>query len=281
MQKWSLGRSSRLGCTPGEQNRLLGPGARRGPASDCMIPRLERSILITGASRGLGRALCRVFGALGDRVAFTFSADHEGAAITADQTSEAGAAEVRSFAVSVLDAEGTAGIVDQLDRDWGGIDVLINNAGITQPLPLPLLDEVDWDRVMDVNVKGVFLTSKAVARSMMRRKRGVILNIGSLAGHRMLDVPVHYAASKAAVEGLTRAMAKQLGRHRIRVLCLAPGLLDDGVARAVPEHRRQDYIEHSALGRLVTTEEVARVAVELTRAHGFITGETITVDGCV
>ena len=246
-----------------------------------MIRRLGRSILITGASRGLGRALCRAFGALGDRVAFTFSADHDGAAITLEQTRAAGASAVRSFATSVLDAEGTASIVDELDRDWGGVDVLINNAGVTQPLPLPLLDEADWDRVMDVNVKGVFLTSKAVARSMMRRKRGVILNIGSLAGHRMLDVPVHYAASKAAVEGLTRALAKQLGRHRIRVLCLAPGLIDDGVGRAVPEHRRRDYIEHSALGRLVTVDEVAQVAVELTAADGFITGETITVDGCV
>jgi NAD(P)-dependent dehydrogenase (short-subunit alcohol dehydrogenase family) len=246
-----------------------------------MIPRLGRSILITGASRGLGRALCRAFGAHGDRVAFTFSADAGGAAITAEQTQQAGALEVRPRQVSVLDAEGTATLVDELERDWGGIDVLINNAGITQPLPLPLVDEADWDRVMDVNVKGVFITSKAVARSMMRRKQGVILNIGSLAGHRMIDVPVHYAASKAAVEGLTRAMAKQLGRYRIRVVCLAPGLLDDGVARAVPAHRKQDYIDHSALGRLVSTDEVARVAVELTREDSFITGETITVDGCV
>ena len=247
-----------------------------------MIPGLGRSILITGASRGLGRALCRAFGAAGDRIAFTYSRDAEGAAITAAQADDAGAAEVRSVQLSVLDAEGTAALVDTLDRDWGGIDVLINNAGVTQPLPLPLIDEADWDRVMDVNVKGVFLTSKAVARSMMRSKRGLILNIGSLAGHRILDVPVHYAASKGAVEGLTRAMAKALGRYRIRVLCLAPGLLDEGVARAVPEHRKADYVEHAALGRLVGVDEVARVAVELASDDlGFLTGEVITVDGCV
>ena len=247
-----------------------------------MIPGLGRSILITGASRGLGRALCRAFGGAGDRVAFTWTRDADGAASTLEQTRAAGAQEVWSRRLSVLDVEATAALVDELDREWGGIDVLVNNAGITQPLPLPLIDEADWDQVMAVNVKGVFLTSKAVARSMMRRRTGVILNIGSLAGHRMLDVPVHYAASKAAVEGLTRALAKQLGRHRIRVVCVAPGLLDDGVARAVPEHRKQDYIEHSALGRLVGIDEVARVAVELASADvGFLTGETVTVDGCV
>ncbi len=247
-----------------------------------MIRRLGRGILITGASRGLGRALCRAFAEVGDRIAFTYSRDADGAAITAELARDTGAAEVRSFAVSVLDAAGTEALVDELDRDWGGIDVLINNAGITQPLPLPLIDEDDWDRVMDVNVKGVFVTSKAVARSMMRRRRGVILNIGSLAGHRILDVPVHYAASKGAVEGLTRAMAKALGRYRIRVLCLAPGLLDEGVARAVPEHRKAEYVEHAALGRLVGIDEVARVAVELCSDEvGFLTGEIVTVDGCV
>ena len=133
---------------------------------------------------------------------------------------------------------------------------------------------------MSVNVKGVFLTSKAVLRGMMRRKSGVILNIGSLLGLRAIDAPVHYAASKAAVHGLTMAMAKEVARHNIRVLCLAPGLLEDGMGKNVPEHRLADFLQHCALGRAGTFDEVARFAAFLVSDRSsYTTGETIVMDG--
>jgi NAD(P)-dependent dehydrogenase (short-subunit alcohol dehydrogenase family) len=160
--------------------------------------------------------------------------------------------------------------------------VLVNNAGVSQNMPLALMEEEDWDRVMDVNVKGTFLTSRTVLRGMIRRKRGVVLNIGSLAGMRMIDAPVHYCASKAAIKGLTEALAKEVARYGIRVICLAPGLLEEGVGRNLPEHRLADYLKHCALGRVGTFDEIARLAAFLVSGvNGYMSGETVIADGGV
>ena len=188
--------------------------------------------------------------------------------------------EVRAFRVSVLDLPGTEAMVALIEREWGAIDILVNNAGVSQNMPLALMEEEDWDRVMDVNVKGTFLTSKAVLRGMIRRKRGVVLNIGSLAGVRMIEAPIHYCASKAAVKGLTEALAKEVARYGIRVNCLAPGLLEDGVGRNLPDHRLADYLKHCALGRLGGLDEVARFASFLVSdCNGYMSGETVVIDG--
>lgn len=238
-----------------------------------------KRILVTGASRGLGRALVREFARQGAQVAFTYGRDDAGAQETLALAAAAGR-EALARRVSVLDGPGTEALVADLERAWGGLDVLVNNAGITQALPLALLEEEDWDRVMDVNVKGTFLTSRAVVKGMIRRKAGVILNLGSLAGVRMIEAPVHYCTSKAAIKGFTEALAKEVARYRIRVLCLAPGLLDDGVGRNLPEHRLKDYLAHDALGRVGTLEEVARLAAFLVSdRNAYMNGETVVVDG--
>jgi NAD(P)-dependent dehydrogenase (short-subunit alcohol dehydrogenase family) len=234
-----------------------------------------KRILVTGASRGLGRALCETFAQEGASVAFTYTRDEEGARATSQASNNA-----RSFKVSVLDTVATEAMVAELERDWGGIDILVNNAGLTQILPFALIDEEDWDRVMDINVKGTFLTSKIVLPGMVRRKQGVILNVGSLAGTRMISAPVHYCASKGAVKALTQAMAKELARYNIRVLCLAPGLLDEGMGRNVPETGLAEYLKHCSLGRLGTMEEAARAAVFLVSdLNTYMNGETILLDG--
>ncbi len=239
-------------------------------------------VLITGGSRGLGRALCSRFAADGARVAFTWASDASGAEETAVAARSAGATDVRSVRSDVLDSAATRSLVDSLEQEWGGLDVLVNNAGVTQNLPLPLISEDDWDRVMGINVKGAWLTSKVVLRGMVRRKAGVIINIGSLVGSRMLDAPVHYATSKAALEGLTRALAGQMARHRVRVVCVAPGLLEDGVGRALPPHRLDDHLRHCALGRVGTFAEVADLCALLaSNGAGFVTGTTIVMDGGV
>ena len=235
--------------------------------------------LITGASRGLGRSFCRAFAAAGAQVAFTYSRDEEGAAETLEVIAAAGSPG-RAFKVSVLDGPGTEAAVKALEQDWGGVDILVNNAGITQPLPFALIDEDDWDKVMDLNVKGTFLTTRAAIKGMIRRKHGVILNIGSLAGERIIDAPVHYCTSKAALRGFTESLAKQVARHGIRVLNLAPGLLEDGVGKNLPEHRLADYLHHCSLGRVGTFEEVARFATFLvSERSAYMTGETIVMDG--
>lgn len=236
-----------------------------------------KRVLVTGGSRGLGRAMCRAFARRGAKVAFTWTKHEDDA-----RALEAELPDARSFRVDVLDVAATDAMVRTLEREWGGLDVLVNNAGITQALPLALLEEEDWDRVMDVNVKGTYLTSRSVVRGMIRRKSGTILNMGSLAGERILEAPIHYCASKAAVAGLTRAMAKEVARHGVRVLCLAPGLLEEGVGKNVPESRRDDYLHHCALGRLGTLDEVAELAAYLISDDcSYLTGERVIADGGV
>src|SRR4029079_6771753 len=167
--------------------------------------------------------------------------------------------EGRAHKVSVLDKAGTTQMVAEIQKDLGGIDILINNAGVGQVVPLALMEEEDWDRMMSINVKGAFLTSQAVLRTMVRQKRGGILNISSLAGVKMMQAPVHYSAAKAALKGFTEALAKEIGRYGITVNCLAPGVLDEGVSNNLPKARLDDYLRHCALGRLGTSDDVAEV----------------------
>jgi 3-oxoacyl-[acyl-carrier protein] reductase len=237
--------------------------------------------LVTGGSRGLGRALCRQLAAGGSPVGFTYTRDEPGAAETLQIIQSVGA-EGRAFKVSVLDAAATAAMVSDLEAAWGGIAVLVNNASVSQNLPLALMDEEDWDRVVDINLKGTFVTSKAVLRGMIRRRGGVILNIGSLVSVRMLEAPLHYCASKAGLKGLTESMAKEVARYQIRVNCLAPGLLEGGLGRNLPEHRLADYLKHCALGRVGTFDEVARFAAFLVSDQNtYMSGATIVMDGGV
>ena len=238
-----------------------------------------KRVLVTGASRGLGRAICERFVLEGARVAFTWTRDEAGAVATLDAL-RADGGEARAFRCSVLDVTGTTAMVAELEREWGGLDILVNNAGITQAVPFALLEEEDWDRVMDVNVKGTYLTSRVVVRGMIRRRSGVILNVSSLAGVRMLEAPVHYYTSKAAIKGFTEALAKEVAPRGVRVLCLAPGLLEGGLSGGLPEHRLAAYVKHCALRRVGSFEEVAGVAAFLVSdLNGYMVGETVVADG--
>ena len=243
----------------------------------------KKVALVTGASRGLGRHIVREFVAQGARaVAFTYAKDQKSADATVRAAQSAGDAIVTAHQCNVTDARATELLVRELEKTYGGIDILVNNAGVTQNLPLALIEEEDWDLVIDTNVKGTFLTSRSVLRGMIRRKNGVVVNIGSLAGERMIDAPVHYCTSKAALRGMTEALAKEVGRYGIRVLLLAPGLLEDGLGRNLPEHRLADYLKHCALGRVGTFDEVAELCAFLASDRaGYLTGASVVADGGV
>lgn len=238
--------------------------------------------LITGGSRGLGRALGVAFARAGARVAFTYSrsaADADDAAASITSVTPGGAAPL-VFQGSVADAKHVSDTVAALTRAWGGVDILVNCAALTQVLPIALLEEEDWDRVMDVNVKGVYLFSRAVLRGMIRAKSGHILNIGSFASERIIDAPVHYAASKSALRGLTEALAREVGRYGISVNLLAPGLLDVGLGQMLLPHRIAEYLSQCPAGRLGSADELAELAVFLVSdANRFMTGAKIVVDG--
>ncbi|MDQ3366404.1 MAG: SDR family oxidoreductase [Myxococcota bacterium] len=235
--------------------------------------------LITGGSRGLGRAIGEAFVTAGAKVAFTFRTDAEDA--EAARASLAGlGCEPLVFQGSVADAAHVKDTVAAVVAAWGGIDVLVNNAGITQILPIALLEEADFDAVMAVNVKGPYLMSRAVLRSMIRARAGHILNIGSFASERVIEAPVHYAAAKSALRGMTEALAREVGRYNIKVNLLSPGLLDCGLARMLPKHRVQEYLSQSSLGRLGTAREVAELATFLVSdENSFMAAAKIVADG--
>jgi 3-oxoacyl-[acyl-carrier protein] reductase len=237
--------------------------------------------LVTGGGRGLGAAMVRVFAAAGAKVGFSYARNEEAAKALVDAVAGAGG-QAFGYPVSVLDTPGTEGMMRDLETRFGPLDILVNNAGISQNLPLPLLEEEDFDKVLDVNVKGAYLTSRAALRGMMRRKKGVILNIGSLVSERILEAPIHYTTSKAAIDGLTKALAKEASRHGVRVLCLAPGLLEDGLGKNLPEHRLVDYLKHCALGRVGTLDEVAKLGCFMASDEAsYMWGAAVVADGGV
>lgn len=240
-----------------------------------------RVALVTGGSRGLGRAIAKVFAREGAFTAFCYSRSENDAQQTLQEIQAVG--EGRAFRVSVLDKEGLKGICKEVEAQVGQpIDTLVNNAGIGQVVPLALMEEEDWDRMMDTHVKGAFLATQAVLRGMVRIKKGHVLNIGSLAGVKMLQAPVHYATAKAALKGFTESLAKEVARYGIRVNCLAPGLLEEGVSDNLPAYRREEFLKHCALGRLGQPSEVAELAAFMVSdRNSYMSGATVVVDGAV
>ncbi|HOX07743.1 MAG TPA: SDR family NAD(P)-dependent oxidoreductase [Planctomycetota bacterium] len=238
------------------------------PASDAKVA------LVTGGSGALGGAIVRRLRRDGLEVVFTFNAHEKEAGELAESSGAV------AFRADLTDrAQVRAMVKGALDR-FGRIDVLVNNAGLTQVMPFALIEEEDWDRVLDANLKSMFLVTREVVRGMIARKSGVIVNIGSLAGHRLLEVPVHYATAKAGVSGFTLALAGELSRYKIRVNSVVPGLLEAGVGRMVPEKEMADYLRHCAAGRPGRMDEVAEVVAFLASdAAAYVNAQSIFVDG--
>jgi 3-oxoacyl-[acyl-carrier protein] reductase len=235
--------------------------------------------LVTGGSRNLGRAICLALGRAGARVAFTYKERDDEAAETTRLLREIGVEPVVAKG-AVFDGRHVASTIKTVEGVFGGIDILINNAGMTQIMPIALIDEDEWDAVMDTNVKGAYLFSRAALRSMIRSKKGHILNIGSFGADRVVEAPVHYAASKAALVGFSLALAKEVGRYGIAVNCLVPGLLETGLSNRLPKHRVDSYVGQAALGRLGTIDEVAEFAAWIVSdENSFMTGGQVVIDG--
>jgi NAD(P)-dependent dehydrogenase (short-subunit alcohol dehydrogenase family) len=232
-------------------------------------------ILVTGGTGYLGEAICRACVGYGARVFFTWHANEEKATLLEKELSGS-----RAIRLDIRDRAEVNETLSALHREIEAFDVLINNAAVSQIMPFSMLEPEDLDLLLDVNVKGTVFLTKAAIRPMIRRKKGVVVNIGSLAGHRMMDVPVHYALSKAAMAGFGTALAMELKRYNIRVNTVSPGLLEDGVARGVPELLVKDYLGHCAAGRAGRSDEVAEMVCFLASDRCcYINGQNIFVDG--
>jgi NAD(P)-dependent dehydrogenase (short-subunit alcohol dehydrogenase family) len=239
----------------------------------------DKTAFITGGSGAVGQAIIKVFVREGCRTAYSYKSEVDKAE-RLDKELIASGADVKSYFLDVTDSTASTDLAGQVERDFGPIDILINNAGIAQVMPFAMIEEEDWDTLMDVNVKGVFLVTKAFVRGMIRRRRGSIVNVGSLAGMRMLEVPVHYATAKSAVVGFTMALARELGRYNIRVNAAVPGMLDAGVSDNIPAKQREQYIDYCALSRAGRCEEVAElVAFLASDRSSYINAQSILIDG--
>lgn len=240
-----------------------------------------RTALVTGGSRGLGRAICLALARAGAQVVFNYSRSEDEAQATLAALA-ATSARARAFRTSVLDAPGLSRMVREVERDLGVIDILVNNAGTGQVVPLALMEEEDWDELMDTHVKGTFLVTRAALRGMVRLQRGRILNVSSLAGIKMMEAPVHYCTAKAAIKGFTESLAKEVGRYGITVNCIAPGILEDGVSANIPKDRLEDYVRHCSLRRVGTLAEIAEVVAFLVAdRNSYMNGATVVLDGGV
>ena len=233
-----------------------------------------KTALVTGGSGAVGAAAVRRLVAAGCLVAFTWRSGAERAAALETETGAFG------FQAELTDPEQVEKMVKAVEAKLGRIDILINNAGQTQIMPFALIEAEDWDAMMSANLKTMFLVTRETVRGMIRRKAGVIVNVGSLAGHRLLEVPVHYAAAKAGVTGFTLALAKELARYNIRVNEVVPGLLTEGVGRMVPEKEMAEYMRFCSAGRAGDPAEVAEVIAFLAGgASGYMNAQSVFVDG--
>lgn len=241
---------------------------------------LDKKIaLVTGGSRGIGSAIVRLLAAEGADCAFTYSRD-EAAARTLAEEAARGGRKVLPFRSDARDFEGAISLVDNVKKEFGRLDVLINNAGVTRDKSLMMMSKQDWSDVIDTNLTGVFNTTRACIITFLKQRSGAIVNISSVSGVHPLPGQSNYAAAKAGVIGFTKSLAKEVAPYNIRVNALAPGFIDTEMTAALADKTREKFLHMIPLGRFGTAEEVARAVLFLvTEQAGYITGQTIQLDG--
>lgn len=234
--------------------------------------------LVTGASRGIGRAVALELGKLGATVIGTATSAN-GAADIAAGLEEAGL-KGTGLALDVTDAPACEAVVGEIEKRYGAVGILVNNAGITRDNLAMRMKDDEWDSVIDTNLKSVFRMSRLVMRGMMKARNGRIINITSVVGSAGNPGQANYAAAKAGVAGMSRALARELGSRNITVNCVAPGFIDTDMTRALPDAARDALLGNIALGRLGRPEEIAgAVAFLASPAAAYVTGTTLHVNG--
>lgn len=238
-----------------------------------------KTAVVTGGSRGLGRAVCRKLAENGANVVFSYAGNAAAAQETVRELESMGAT-VRAVQGSVADSEAVKILMDTAVKEFGGIQILVNNAGITRDGLVMLMQEEDFDAVIDTNLKGTFLCMKAASRVMLRQKYGRIVNLSSVVGLHGNAGQVNYAASKAGVIGMTKSLAKELAAKGVTVNAVAPGFITTDMTDALPEAAKSSLLASIPMARLGAPEDVAEAVAFLAGdGAGYITGQVLGVDG--
>ena len=235
--------------------------------------------IVTGASRGIGRAIALELANQGADVVVNYSGNEEKAKSVVEEILSSGS---RAFAVQcdVSDSDSVAAMLKRTIDEFGKVDILVNNAGITKDNLLMRMKEDEWDQVINTNLKGVFLCTKAVTRQMMKQRKGRIINVASVVGITGNPGQANYVAAKAGVIGFTKPAAKELASRGITVNAVAPGFISTDMTDQLPEDVRNQLLSQIPLGRLGNPEDIAKVAAFLASDDSsYMTGQTLSVDG--
>ena len=239
----------------------------------------NKIVLVTGAGRGIGASIAKRFASEGAEVIVNYSGNDEAAQKTVDEITATGG-QAQKYKCSVNDSESVKVMIDEIIKEFGRIDILVNNAGITQDgLMLRMTDE-DFDRVIDVNLKGTFNCTKYVSKYMLKQKSGKIINISSVVGLSGNAGQVNYSASKAGMIGITKSAAKELSSRGITVNAVAPGYVDTDMTKVLSDNIRNEILKNIPLQRMGNVEDISNcVAFLASEDASYITGQVISVDG--
>ncbi|MDY3973825.1 3-oxoacyl-[acyl-carrier-protein] reductase [uncultured Veillonella sp.] len=239
----------------------------------------DKVALVTGASRGIGRAIAIRMAQVGADVVVNYSGSEAAAQETVDAILALGRKAIKIKA-DVSNADEVAAMVDEAHKTFGHIDILVNNAGITRDGLLMRMKDADWDDVININLKSVYLVTKAVSKIMMKQRSGKIVNMTSVVGVTGNAGQANYSASKAGVIGFTKSCAKELASRGITVNAIAPGFIHTDMTDVLPDKVKDAMVETIPMHRMAEPDEVANVAVFLSSGlSSYITGQVINVDG--
>ncbi|MES2380083.1 MAG: 3-oxoacyl-[acyl-carrier-protein] reductase [Bacteroidota bacterium] len=245
-----------------------------------MITLSNKTALITGASRGIGKGIAMHLAKLGANIAFTYASSVEKAMAFEAELNQISGIKAKGYQSNAADFAASETLVDEVIKEFGAIDILINNAGITRDTLLMRMSEAQWDEVLDTNLKSAFNMTKAATKYMMKAKQGSIINISSIVGITGNAGQANYAASKAGMFGFTKSIAKELGSRNIRCNAIAPGFIETEMTDALTPEVKAEWVKSIPLKRGGSTEDVANcVAFLSSDLSAYITGQTINVCG--
>jgi 3-oxoacyl-[acyl-carrier protein] reductase len=234
-----------------------------------------KAAIVTGGSRGIGKAIVLTLAEAGFNVAFSY-ASNQTAATEVENAAQAFGVDCVAIKANAADVKEAQALVEQTHSRFGRIDALVNNAGITRDGLLMRMSEEDWDAVLDTNLSGAFYTCRAASRIMLKQRAGAIVNVSSVVGVFGNAGQANYAASKAGLIGFTKSLAKEFGSRGVTANVVAPGFIATDMTESVPKEK---LMEHIPLGRLGEPEDIAKTVLFLITSGGYITGQVIHVDG--